>query len=54
MDSGRTFPVSYFLESVTSMHYSNDAKEADILDRCVLPLNGGLTWRCLTLEYMEK
>ena len=25
---------------MTSRHYSNDAKEADILDRCGLPLNG--------------
>ena len=28
-------------QSVTSRHLSNDAKEADILDRCGLPLNGG-------------
>ena len=25
---------------MTSRHYSNDAKEAGILDRCGLPLNG--------------
>ena len=36
-----TFPVSNFLKSVTSRHCSNDTKEADILDRCGLPLNGG-------------
>ena len=27
-------------ESVTSRHYSNDAKEADILDCCGLPSKG--------------
>ena len=29
----RTFPVSNFLLSVAMRHWSNDAKEADILDR---------------------
>ena len=42
MDLGRTFPVSNFLYSVTSRHYSYDAKEADILDRCGLPFVLGL------------
>ena len=32
MDSGRTFPVSNVLKSVTSRHNANDAKEANILD----------------------
>ena len=41
MDLGKTFPVSNSLKSVTSRHYSNDAKEADILDRRGWPLNGG-------------
>ena len=41
MDMGKTFPVSNFLKSVTSRHCSNDTKEAHILDRCGLPLNGG-------------
>ena len=36
---GRPFPVSNFLLSVTSRHYSNDAKEADIRAHCGLPLN---------------
>ena len=49
---GMTFPVSNFLFSVTG-HYSNVAKEADILDRCGSPLKGGLTWGCLTLRYMS-
>ena len=40
MGLGRTFHVSNFLQSITSRHYSKDAKEADILDRCGLPLNG--------------
>ena len=40
MDLGRTFSVSNVLLSVTSGHYSNNAKEADILDRCGLTLNG--------------
>ena len=26
---------------MTLIHYSNDAKEANILDRCESPLNGG-------------
>ena len=30
--------VSNFLQSVTSMHCSNNTKEVDILDRCGLPL----------------
>ena len=38
---GRTISVLNFFKSVTSRNYSNDAKEADILDRCGLPLNGG-------------
>ena len=42
----RTFPVSNFLSSVTFRHCSNDAKEADIMDRFGLPLN-------LTLRYKE-
>ena len=41
MDLGNTFPVSNFLKLMTSMHCSNDTKEADILIRCKLPLNGG-------------
>ena len=32
MDCGRTFPVSNVLKSVTSRHYANDVKEANILD----------------------
>ena len=40
MYSGRTFPVSNFLKSGTERHCSNDTKEADILDRCELPLKG--------------
>ena len=38
---GRTFPVSTFLYSVTLRHYSNDAKEVDILNLCGLLFNGG-------------
>ena len=41
MDLGRTFPESNFLWLVTLRHYSNNLKEADILDRCRLALNGG-------------
>ena len=41
MDLGKTFPASNFLKSVTSRHCSNDRKEANILDRCGLPLNWG-------------
>ena len=41
MDLGRTFPVSNILKSVTSRHCSKDTKEADILDRCELPLKWG-------------
>ena len=41
MFMGRTFPVSNLLLSVTSRHHSNDAKEADILNRSGLPLNAG-------------
>ena len=40
MDSGKSFPVSNFLKSVTSSYCSNDTKEADILDHCGLPLDG--------------
>ena len=40
MDLGKTFPVSNFMKSVTSMNRLNDTKEADILDRCGLPFNG--------------
>ena len=39
MDLGKTFPASNFFKSVTSRHCSNDRKEANILDRCGLPLN---------------
>ena len=42
MDLGKTFPASNFLKSVTSRHCSNDRKEANILDRCGLPLNWGM------------
>ena len=41
MDFGDTFSVSNFLYSVTLRPYSNDVKEADILDLCGLPLNDG-------------
>ena len=54
MAFGWTSPVSNFLKSVTSRHCSNDAKEADILGRFGLPLNGAKTLGCLTLRYMEK
>ena len=37
---GRTLAVSNFLKSVTSRHCSNDTKDAEILDRCGLPLKG--------------
>ena len=37
---GRTFPVTNFLYSVISRQYSHDAREADILNRSGLPLNG--------------
>ena len=40
MALGKTFPVSNVLNSVTSRHCSNDTKEADILIRYGLPLNG--------------
>ena len=40
-DLGKTFPASNFLKSVTSRHCSNDRKEANILDRCGLPLKWG-------------
>ena len=40
MDFGKTFPVSNFWKPAPSRHYSNDAKEADILGRLGLPLNG--------------
>ena len=53
-DFGRTFPVSNVLKSMTSRHCSNDAKEGDILNSFGLPLNGGYSWECLTLRYMEK
>ena len=43
MDLGKTFSVSN-LKSVISRHCSNDTKEADVLDRCGLPLNGGLNF----------
>ena len=42
--AGHFFVVSKFLYLVTSMHCLNDDKEADILDRLGLPLNGGYTW----------
>ena len=55
MVSGRTYPVSTFLQSVTSRHYSNDAKEANILDRCgLIAFKSGLNCGHLTLRYMEK
>ena len=38
---GQDISCINFLEVVTSRHCSNDTKEADILDRCVLALNGG-------------
>ena len=41
MDLGKAFPVSNFVKSVTSRHCLNDTKEAEILDRCGLLLNGG-------------
>ena len=50
----KSFPVSNFLKSVTSRHCSNDTKEADILDRCGLPLNGVKLAGYLTLRYMEN
>ena len=39
---GRTFPVSSFLLSVTSMHSLNDAKETHILDRFMISFKLGL------------
>ena len=57
LNFGRTLPVSNFLLSLTSRHYPNDAKEADILDLCGLTLNGGQTWGVLhyeSLGYMEN
>ena len=51
---GRTISVLNFLKSVISRNYPNDAKEAGILDRCGLPLNGGLNLGCLTLRHKEK
>ena len=51
---GRTISVLSFLKSVISRNYSNDAKEADILDCCGLPLLGGLNLGCLTLRHMEN
>ena len=42
MDLGRTFSViKRLVASVSSMHYLNDAKEADILGRYGLSSNGG-------------
>ena len=61
MNLGKTFPASNFLKSVTSRHCSNDRKEANILDRCGLPLNweggggGGLNLGvCNTTIYGKK
>ena len=42
MDLGRTFSdIKRLVASVSSMHYLNDEKEADILGRYGLSSNGG-------------